>query len=172
VPDPKTAAAPSPDLLRLALGFVYLHFGLLKFFPDLSPAEMLASQTIMRLSWSWLDARTALQLLAVFECAIGLGFLFDVARRWMPWLFFAHMAGTVMPLFVLPELVFKFAPFAPTLEGQYILKNLVFVAAGWTVLVPRLEIPRPSLAFLQAWIPGRVHIPSRARIEAAARSRV
>jgi hypothetical protein len=39
-------------------------------------------------------------------------------------------------LFCLPELTFKFLPFAPTLEGQYILKNLIFVAAGWTVLFP------------------------------------
>lgn len=142
--DSESMAARSPRFLRLALGFVYLHFGLLKFFPDLSPAEMLASQTIMRLSWTWLDVRTALWILAVFECAIGLGFLFDVARRWLPWIFFVHMVGTFLPLFLLPEFVFKIAPFAPTLEGQYILKNLVFVAAGWTVLAPRLEIPKLS----------------------------
>jgi len=154
----------SPDLLRIALGFVYLHFGLLKLFPDLSPAEMLASQTIMRLSWSWLDAYTALRLLALFECAIGLGFLFNVAQRWLPFLFFAHMAGTMTPLFVLPELVFKIEPFAPTLEGQYILKNLVFIAAGWTVLAPHFALPRIPFS-----LPRRA--PSRTRPESAARSR-
>ena len=64
----------------------------------------------------------------------------------MPWIFFAHMLGTIMPLFLLPELVFKFAPFGPTMEGQYILKNIVFVAAGWTVLAPRFEVPKFSFA--------------------------
>lgn len=146
-------APRSSNLLRIALGFVYLHFGLLKLFPDLSPAEMLASQTIMRLSWSWIDATTALRLLAVFECGIGLGFLFNVARRWLPFVFFLHMAGTMLPLFVLPELVFKIPPFAPTLEGQYILKNLVFVAAGWTVLAPRLALPRMPLALRRRTAP-------------------
>lgn len=135
------AGLRSPAFLRLALGVVYLHFGVMKFFPDLSSAEMIASQTIMRLSSGWIDARTAMIALALFECAIGLGFLFNIAPRLLPIAFFAHMAGTLLPLFLFPELMFKFAPFAPNLEGQYILKNLVFIAAGWTVLVPRPAIP-------------------------------
>ena len=141
------AGGRSPDLLRIALGIVYLHFGLLKFFPDLSPAEMLASQTIMRLSWSWLDARTAMLVLAMAETAIGLAFLFNAAPRWLAFVFLGHMIGTACPLFLLPELTFKIAPFAPTLEGQYIMKNLVFVAAAWTVLMPRWSFQwrRPRL---------------------------
>jgi len=130
----------SPDVLRIALGLVYLHFGILKFFPDLSPAEMLASQTIMRLSWSWLDARTAILALAIAETMIGLAFLSNIAPRWLAVVFLGHMVGTFSPLFILPELTFKVAPFAPTLEGQYILKNLVFVAAAWTILIPRWSV--------------------------------
>ncbi len=131
----------SPAFLCFALGLVYLHFGMLKLFPDLSPAEMIATQTVIRLSWSWLDAQTALWTLAVFECLLGIAFLFRLAPRWVPFVFFAHMAGTCAPLFLLPELTFKIAPFAPTLEGQYILKNLVFIAAAWTVLAPRYSLP-------------------------------
>lgn len=127
---------PSPTLLRLALGIVFFHFGFLKFYPDLSPAEMLASQTIMRLSGYALDAKSAMFCLAILEVAIGLGFLFNICLRFVSVLFLFHMIGTFAPLFALPELAFKIAPFAPTLEGQYILKNLVFVAAGWTVLLP------------------------------------
>jgi len=142
-----TACGRSPDVLRIALGIVYLHFGLLKFFPDLSPAEMLASQTIMHLSWNWLDARTAMVVLAIAETAIGLAFLFNAAPRWLAFVFLGHMIGTACPLFILPEVTFKIAPFAPTLEGQYILKNLVFVAAAWTVLMPRwsIHLRRPRL---------------------------
>jgi uncharacterized membrane protein YkgB len=126
----------SPTFLRLTLGIVYLHFGYLKFYPDLSPAETLASQTVMGMSWHWLDAHTSLRLLAILECAIGLGFLFHVWMRGVFVLFVFHMIGTFVPLYVLPEFAFKIAPLAPTLEGQYILKNVVFVAAGWTVLLP------------------------------------
>jgi len=130
------APKPSPHLLRLALGIVFFHFGFLKFFPDLSPAEMLASQTIMRLPGIGMDARTAMLWLALLECTIGLGFLFNIGLRFVSCLFLLHMIGTFMPLLVLPELAFKIAPLAPTFEGQYILKNIVFVAAGWTVLLP------------------------------------
>lgn len=132
-------AIPSASFLRLAAGLVYFHFGFLKFFPDLSPAELLAGQTLMRLSLHWVDAQTALWWLAVVECLIGLSFLFNVGLRWMFFVFLAHQASTFIPLFVLPELTFKFAPFAPTLEGQYILKNIVSVAAGWTVMLPSVR---------------------------------
>jgi uncharacterized membrane protein YkgB len=138
---------PSPRLLRLALGVVFFHFGFLKFFPDLSPAELIASQTIMRIWGGGMDAHAALWWLAVLECVIGLGFLFNVGLRFVSLLFLLHMIGTFMPLFVLPELAFKIAPLAPTLEGQYILKNIVFVAAGWTVLLPHCLGERPRLSW-------------------------
>ena len=128
----------SYHVLRLTLGFVYFHFGILKFFPDLSPAELLASQTIMRLSCGLMDANTALFCLAIMECLLGLALIFNVCMRFAFVLFLFHMLGTFAPLFVLPELTFKVAPLAPTMEGQYILKNIVFVAAGWAVLWPNL----------------------------------
>ncbi len=131
-----TTNLPAPTFLRLSAGFVYFYFGLLKFFPDLSPAELLAGQTVMRLSLYSLDASTALWLLAIMECTIGLSFLFNAGLRYVFFVFLFHQASTFIPLFMFPELTFKIAPFAPTLEGQYILKNLVSVAAGWTVMLP------------------------------------
>ena len=122
--------------LRLALGFVYFHFGLLKFFPDLSPAEVLAFPTLGQLSLHQIDPRSALATLALLECGIGALLIFNLLPRLAFGLFLFHMAGTFLPLFLLPDFTFKIAPLAPTLEGQYILKNLVFVAAGWTVLLP------------------------------------
>lgn len=140
----KLAGRQSPTFLRLALGFVYLHFGLLKFFPDLSPAELIATQTVMCMSFHWFDAHSALFTLALLETAIGLGLIFNVFPRVTFALFLLHMAGTFSPLFVLPEFTFKIAPFAPNIEGQYIFKNIVFVAAGWTVLLPSILPPRSS----------------------------
>lgn len=126
-------------LLRYSLGIVYFHFGLLKFFRDLSPAELLVEQTIMKSSFYFIDPHSALLLLAVLEVIIGLGFLFNFKPQWIFYVFMFHMAGTFIPLFMIPEIVFKVAPFAPTLEGQYILKNLVYVAAGWAVLYPQIR---------------------------------
>lgn len=123
-------------IVRLALGLVYFHFGMLKFFPGLSPAEMLAGQTIMRLTFNGLDASQALFYLAILECSLGLAMLFNVCMRAAFVLFLFHMMGTFTPLFILPELTFKISPLAPTMEGQYILKNIVFVAAGWAVFIP------------------------------------
>lgn len=128
----------SYHVLRIVLGIVYFHFGFLKFFPDLSPAELLASQTIMRLTNGLLDAHTALFYLAIMECLLGLALIFNVGMRLAFVLFVFHMLGTFAPLIVLPELTFRIAPLAPTMEGQYILKNTVFVAAGWAVLMPPL----------------------------------
>lgn len=131
--------APSTTFLRLSAGTVYFFFGFLKFFPDLSPAEVLASQTVMRLTFGILDAQMALYLLAIMECTIGICFLFNLFPKWLFIVFIFHQASTFTPLFLYPEICFKFAPFAPTMEGQYILKNLVSVAAGWTILLPAMK---------------------------------
>jgi hypothetical protein len=130
----------------LALGYVYFHFGVLKFFPDLSPAELLAGQSFATLCFHCIDVRTAIMLLGAAECAIGLGFLFDIRPRLVLAVFFFHMAGTFVPLFVFPEFTFEVAPFAPDIHGQYILKNIVYVAAAWTVYGDvLLRSPRPPV---------------------------
>lgn len=146
---------PAPTFLRLSAGFVYFFFGFLKFFPDLSPAELLAGQSIMRVTDYWVDAATALWWLAVVECLIGLSFLFNYGMKWIFFLFLAHQCSTFIPLFVFPEITFKIAPFAPTLEGQYIFKNLISIAAGWTVMLPAVKAawrrrPAPKLAPMDA----------------------
>ena len=59
---------------------------------------MIASQTVMRVSIGGLDARTAMWWLALLECIIGLGFLFNVGLRFVSALFLLHMIGTFTPL--------------------------------------------------------------------------
>ncbi|MEZ5305156.1 MAG: DoxX family protein [Verrucomicrobiales bacterium] len=132
-------SATSANLIRVSLGIIYFHFGYLKFFPDLSPAEVLAGYTSQILCGYSLDSATVLLIVAVLECVIGLGFLLNVGMRWVALLFFFHMAATFLPLFVLPEFAFKFPPFAPTIEGQYIIKNLVLASAGWAVFSPHFR---------------------------------
>ena len=155
-PDKSPNSPTSIHAIRLSLGLIYFHFGFLKLYPDLSPAEMIASYTAQRMSWHWLDTSEALRWVAVIECAVGFCFLFNVLLRWMAPVFFFHMAATFAPLFVLPEFAFKFAPLAPTIEGQYILKNFVLVAAGWVVLEPHL---RTFLVFRRTRSPRQTTLP-------------
>ncbi len=64
---------------------------------------------------------------------IGLGLLVGIRLREVLLLLFVQMAGTLTPVFLFPEEVFTRIPYAPTLEGQYIIKNVVLIAAGIVV---------------------------------------
>lgn len=120
-------------LLRLSLGVVFLWFGFLKFFPDLSPAQSLAGETIEKLTFGVVSADTAVIILAAWECLIGLGLLFGVWLRATLALLWLQMAGTITPLFLFPDACFTHVPYAPTLEGQYIIKNIVLISAGLVI---------------------------------------
>jgi len=117
-------------ILRVSLGIIFLWFGMLKFFPGMSPATFLAGRTIEVLSLGAVSAKIGVMILAAWESAIGLGLIFAVAMRVTLLLLFVQMIGTIAPIFLFPQEVFVRFPYAPTLEGQYILKNLVLVAAG------------------------------------------
>lgn len=120
-------------LLRLSLGLIFFWFGVLKFFPGLSTAEDLATRTISTLTFGLMPASVSLPVLAVWECLIGLGLLSGRFLRATLFLLFAQMAGTFLPLLFFPAETFKVFPFVPTLEGQYIIKNFVIVAAALVV---------------------------------------
>jgi len=135
-------------LLRISLGIVFFWFGFLKFFPGLSPAQTLAGDTMAALSFGLLSAKTAVLLLALWECLIGIGLLFSLFLRATLFLLWLQMLGTITPLFLFPELCFVSVPFVPTLEGQYIIKNMVLISAGLvigaTVRGGRLIALRPA----------------------------
>jgi len=120
-------------LLRIALGIVFFWFGVLKFFPGLSPAETLAARTIETMTFGVIKPNVALPILATWETLIGLGLLTGKYMRVTLLLLFAQMLGTITPLFFFPLETFVRVPYAPTLEGQYIIKNLVLVAAGLVI---------------------------------------
>jgi len=117
-------------LLRLSMGVVFLWFGGLKFFPGLSPAEDLAGRTITLMTFGLIPAAVSVPLLALWEVLIGLGFLSGRFMRATVLLMAAQMLGTVTPLFFFPQETFSSFPIAPTLEGQYIIKNFVLLSAG------------------------------------------
>jgi uncharacterized membrane protein YphA (DoxX/SURF4 family) len=118
---------------RIALGLVFFWFGVLKFFPGLSPAQELATRTISTLSYNLIPASISLPVLATWECAIGLGLLSGRFLRLTLLLLFLQMPGTLLPMLFFPTEVFSIFPYAPTLEGQYIIKNLVLIGAGLVI---------------------------------------
>jgi uncharacterized membrane protein YphA (DoxX/SURF4 family) len=136
------------QLLRLSLGMIFLWFGVLKFFSGLSPAKTLAGDTIALLSFGLLPPKTAVLILAVWESLIGVGLLTGFLLRGTLFLLWLQMLGAMTPLFLFPEICFISFPLVPTLEGQYIIKNLVLISAGIvigaTVRGGRLTAGKPT----------------------------
>lgn len=120
-------------LLRISVGIVFLWFGFLKFFPGLSPATDLATKTIYTLTFGIISGQGALIILALLEVAIGIGLIFGIFLRETLLLLLFQMLGTITPLFLFPYEAFTQIPYAPTLEGQYIIKNIIIVSAGFVI---------------------------------------
>lgn len=120
-------------VLRIGLGVVFLWFGALKFFPGLSPAETLAARTIEQLSGGLVGPGVSLPILAAWESLIGLGLLAGRFMRATLFLLALQMLGTLTPLVIFPAETFTTFPIAPTLEGQYIIKNVVLIGAAMVV---------------------------------------
>ncbi|HZM73644.1 MAG TPA: DoxX family protein [Candidatus Polarisedimenticolia bacterium] len=122
-----------PTVARIALGVVFFWFGVLKFFPDLSPAQDLAARTIERLTLGVVGPSLSLPVLATWETLIGLGLLTGRFLRATLFLLAVQMIGTFLPLVFFPDETFMRFPFVPTLEGQYIIKNVVLITAAMVV---------------------------------------
>lgn len=124
------SAQKTITLLRVSLGLIFIWYGVLKMFPELSPAEELATKTIDILFFGLIPEDISIKLLAAWEMMIGLGFLLGVYVRGVSILFIVHMILTFTPLYLLSDICFTQAPFAFTLVGQYIVKNIIFILVG------------------------------------------
>lgn len=117
-------------LARLALFIVFGWFGILKVV-GASPASPLV-QALLKQTLAFISPSLFLVLFGLFEILIGGLFLFRGAERVAIALLIPHMVTTVMPLIVLPSITWK-GFLVPTLEGQYIIKNLVIVALAFSI---------------------------------------
>jgi uncharacterized membrane protein YkgB len=123
--------------LRISMGAVYFVFGILKYFPGVSPAQDLALATTHLLSFGLVPAvipsGVAMALIATLECAIGLLLL---AGRWLRpaiCLLGAQLTGILSPAVLLAGRLFAGPHHMPTLEGQYVLKDVILVAAAMVI---------------------------------------
>ena len=119
--------AVSLPALRISLGVIFIWFGLLKVFGD-SPANDLITKTVY-----WFNPDVFIPILGIWEAAIGLCLLVPFFIRLGLLLLALQMPGTFLPLILLPEVCFQLVPFNLTLEGQYIVKNLVLIGAAMAV---------------------------------------
>lgn len=113
--------------LRISLGVIFIWFGLLKVFGD-SPANDLITKTVY-----WFNPDVFIPILGIWEAAIGVCLLVPFFNRLGLFLLALQMPGTFLPLILLPEVCFISFPFNLTLEGQYIVKNLVLIGAAIVV---------------------------------------
>ena len=117
----------SLPVLRISLGIVFIWFGALKPFGD-SPANEVITKTIY-----WFDPDIFIPILGFWEILIGICLLYTPLIRVGLFLLALQMPGTFLPLVLRPEICFIDVPFNLTLEGQYIVKNLVLIGAAMVV---------------------------------------
>lgn len=118
--------------LRISLGIIFIWFGILKTI-GISPAEPLVKATVGWLPFFSIDGWVV--IIGWWEVIIGISFLFKKTIRIAIALLALQMAGTFMPLVILTEVTFQPGgfPYAPTMEGQYIIKNLLIISAALVV---------------------------------------
>jgi uncharacterized membrane protein YkgB len=118
----------SIPFLRVALGVVFVWFGALKLW-RISPVAELVARTVY-----WVDPDWFVPALGVVEVIIGLGLLFGIGLRLILLVFAGQMIGTALVFVVLPEVAFQRGnPFLLTVEGEFVVKNIVLIAAGMVV---------------------------------------
>lgn len=118
----------SIPILRVSLGIVFLWFGALKIF-DVTPVADLVADTVYWVNSDWL-----VPVLGIAEVIVGIGLLTKVGLRAVLGLFAAQMVGTFLVLVILPEVAFQNGNiFKLTVEGEFVVKNLVLLSAGMVV---------------------------------------
>ncbi|MCU4925643.1 DoxX family membrane protein [Halobacteria archaeon AArc-dxtr1] len=117
----------SIPILRVSLAVVFIWFGALKLF-EISPAADLVAATVYVV-----PPEVFVPVLGVWEVVIGICLLYRPLIRVGIFLLFLQLPGTFLPLVLLPEVVYTTAPYALTVEGQYIIKNLVIIGAALAI---------------------------------------
>ena len=115
-------------LIRIPIFIIFFWFGFLKIV-GLSPAQQLVMDTVYWMPF--LTAEMWTYIIGIWEVLIAICFLFKKTTHVGMALLFVQMSGTFLPLLILPEVTFQDSnPFLPTLEGQYIIKNIIIITAA------------------------------------------
>lgn len=124
-------------LLRVSLGVVFVWFGSLKI-AGVTPVADLVADTVY-----WFDPDWFVPLLGGFELAVGAFLIVGRFMRVVLLMFALQMIGTFLVFVVQPDVAFQDGnPLRLTVEGEFVVKNLVLLSAG-LVVGSRLPRPRP-----------------------------
>lgn len=123
-------AAHSVTILRVCLGLVFLAFAIPKYVPGLSPAAGLAADTIEVLTLGLIGGQAAVFLTAVIETVIGLTLITGRFLKLGLVVLAGALVGIMSPLVLFPELMYAGGP---SLEAQYVFKDIVLAAAGLVI---------------------------------------
>lgn len=129
----ETGERASEWLLRIGLAIVYVWFGLLKVI-GLSPATQLVRDLFDKTVPSFVPFGFFYPAFSWFEVVLGLLFLFPKLTRLAFLLVVLHLATTVLPLIFLPGGAWN-GFMSPTIEGQYIIKNVLILGSAFALLV-------------------------------------
>jgi len=136
-----------PTAIRISFAIIFIWFGALK------PLGLSAAEPMVLATVAWMplfSAHSWLVIIGWWEIAIGVLFVNRRTTRLAILLLFLQMGGTFLPLFILPEITFQPGgiPFLPTMEGQYIIKNIMILSAalvlGSLVREPTVSIPQKN----------------------------
>lgn len=130
----------SLPMARWAIFIVYFWFGILKVF-SLSPANPIVADLLSH-TLPFISFNTFILSLGIFEMIIAFVFIIKGFERLAFLLLVIHLITTIMPLFILPTVAWQ-SFLVPTLEGQYILKNVLIIACAMGI-VSRLHPLQPK----------------------------
>lgn len=154
--------------LRIAVGLIFLGFGILKFFPGVSPAEDITRDTTHILFLGLVPGGVAMVMIATLESVIGVCLLANRGMRLAIWLLAIEFVGILSPLVLLTGRLFSGPHHAPTLEGQYVLKDIILVAAALVIAAGSFRGGR----LVRTHLPPGTIVDADAELDAAAKARI
>lgn len=126
-------ARNSVRLLRISMGSIILFFGLLKYFPGVSPAEHMVETVSRTLTFGLAPDRPVMYLFATVECLIGVSLITRIGLRVVIYPMALWAVGILSPLVLMPTELFSGPDHMPTLEGQYVLKDIILLTATMVI---------------------------------------
>ena len=128
-------------LLRITMGLVIFGFGFLKYFPGISPAQDLVLHVNRVLTFGLMPSQVTLPLFATAESLLGLSLITGIGLRYLVYPLTLWAFAILSPLVLFPGELFSGPHHAPTIEGQYVLKDIILLA-GCLVVMARVRRER------------------------------
>lgn len=133
-------------ILAISIGIVFFLFGILKFFPNLSPAEAIGITTVQKITFGLFSAKMAIYSLATMEVCIGLCLITNTFVKQAIFVAFFHLIMTFTPIILFPSEAFRGSLAQPSLLTQYIIKNIIIIGALLVIYPINQNIPLPKVS--------------------------